>query len=103
MHRMRRAAFVALIITSFAASLAVARPAVISGPVHVVEADTLAVGSIRVRLKGVDAMERGTPEGDSASAAMRAFCPEGSTGDVHLDRRENSQARGWVLRPQRRP
>jgi micrococcal nuclease len=62
-----------------AASGAAAQPFTVSGPVRVIDADTLVVNGISVRLKGVDAMERGTPEGDGATATMRALVREGET------------------------
>ena len=57
MHRMRRAALCAQ--SHLRGKLAVA-----SGISEVTCGRDIEVGSIRVRLKGVDAMERGTPEGD---------------------------------------
>jgi endonuclease YncB( thermonuclease family) len=45
----------------------------ISGPVHVIDADTVIVSSTRVRLKGVDAAELGTPRGENARRVMMAI------------------------------
>jgi endonuclease YncB( thermonuclease family) len=42
----------------------------ISGPSYVIDGDTVVVGTVHVRLKGVDAAERGTALGDAATAAM---------------------------------
>jgi micrococcal nuclease len=51
----------------------------ISRPARVVDADTVDIGSRRVRLKGVDGAERFTPRGDDATAIMR-----GIVGDSEL-------------------
>ena len=47
--------------------------ATIFGPAVVVDADTVDVGGVRVRLKGVDAAELGTPRGDEARRQMQAI------------------------------
>ena len=48
------------------ATAATADPLVVSGPAIVLDADTVIVGTTRVRLKGVDAAERGTERGEDA-------------------------------------
>jgi micrococcal nuclease len=68
---------IALSVVCLTSSEAAARPVTFSGPVHVVDGDTLVVNGVSVRLKGVDAMERGTPEGDAATAAMRGLVRDG--------------------------
>jgi endonuclease YncB( thermonuclease family) len=47
-----------------------ADPHVISGPSRVLDGDTVVVGEIHVRLKGVDAPERGTELGEFAREIM---------------------------------
>jgi endonuclease YncB( thermonuclease family) len=47
-----------------------AEPLVISGPARVLDGDTVDVAGVRVRLKGVDAAERGDPIGENARALM---------------------------------
>jgi endonuclease YncB( thermonuclease family) len=70
----------ALIVTAcmIAAGGATARPLTASGPVEVVDGDTLFIGEVEVRLKGVDAMEAWTREGQRATEAMMALAPDGS-------------------------
>jgi endonuclease YncB( thermonuclease family) len=51
----------------------------VTGLVQVIDADTLAIGGIAVRLKGVDAMERDTPEGNSARKTMLTIVSNGET------------------------
>ncbi len=50
----------------------------ISGPARVIDGDTVVVGDTHVRLKGVDAAERGTERGDDAKAIMMGIV----TGDL---------------------
>ena len=50
-----------------------AHAAEISGPSRVIDGDTVVVGDVHVRLKGVDAAERGTMRGDDATAIMRGI------------------------------
>jgi endonuclease YncB( thermonuclease family) len=69
-------AFVALANASFTVSLTAAELRTLSGLVHVVDADTLKVGGVAMRLKSVDAMEPGTPEVDAATAKMCNFIHE---------------------------
>jgi endonuclease YncB( thermonuclease family) len=57
-------------IACLMASVAVAEPLVISGPARVLDGDTVDVAGLRVRLKGVDAAERGDPIGENARAVM---------------------------------
>ena len=47
-----------------------AEPHVISGPSRVLDGDTVVVGETHVRLKGVDAAERGTELGEFAREIM---------------------------------
>jgi endonuclease YncB( thermonuclease family) len=47
--------------------------ATISGPVRVIDGDTVVVAGTRVRLKGVDAAELGTARGENARRAMIAL------------------------------
>jgi endonuclease YncB( thermonuclease family) len=54
----------------------------ISGPARIVDGDTVVVGDIHVRLKGVDAAELGTTLGDAAKAVMLSIV----TGDLTIDR-----------------
>jgi hypothetical protein len=51
----------------------------VTGLVQVIDADTLAIGGIAVRLKGVDAMERDTPEGNIARKTMLTIVSNGET------------------------
>ena len=51
-------------------SLAAADPLVISGPARVIDGDTVMVAGLHVRLRGVDASERGTPLADNATAVI---------------------------------
>ena len=44
--------------------------ATITGPARVIDGDTVVVSSTHVRLKGVDAAERGTARGEAARRAM---------------------------------
>jgi endonuclease YncB( thermonuclease family) len=45
----------------------------ITGSSRVIDGDTVSVNNIHVRLKGVDAAERGTPLGDDATQVMRGI------------------------------
>jgi endonuclease YncB( thermonuclease family) len=45
-------------------------PAIISGHARVLDGDTVVVGGVVVRLKGVDAAERGTLRGENARDVM---------------------------------
>jgi endonuclease YncB( thermonuclease family) len=47
-----------------------ADPLTVSGPARVIDGDTVVVGGVHVRLKGVDAAERGTERGDDATQVM---------------------------------
>jgi endonuclease YncB( thermonuclease family) len=67
---MKRNILVAIAIAIGCATQAVAKPLTISGPSRVVDADTVVVNGIHVRLKGVDAAERGTARGDDATQVM---------------------------------
>jgi len=58
-------------------SLAAADPLVISGPARVIDGDTVVVAGTPVRLKGVDASERGTERGDNATAVMTGIVGNG--------------------------
>ena len=49
----------------------------ISGPAHVLDGDTVVVGGITVRLKGVDAPELGTALGEIARSVMTAIVAGG--------------------------
>jgi endonuclease YncB( thermonuclease family) len=60
-------------VALLASAPAIAEPSVVSGRAHVVDADTVIVGETHVRLKGVDAAERGTARGDAATAIMRGI------------------------------
>jgi endonuclease YncB( thermonuclease family) len=51
------------------------RGGVISGPAFVIDADTVVVDGTKVRLKGVDAAELGTPLGETAKRRMQALVP----------------------------
>jgi endonuclease YncB( thermonuclease family) len=46
---------------------------VISGPARVLDADTVVVSGVHVRLKGVDAAERGTDLGEAARIIMQTI------------------------------
>ena len=52
------------------ATVAMADPLTVSGPARVLDGDTVIVGTTHVRLKGVDAAERGTERGEDARAVM---------------------------------
>ena len=54
----QRACTLGLVLACLATA-ATADPLVVSGPAIVLDADTVIVGNTRVRLKGVDAAERG--------------------------------------------
>ncbi|MBA4037434.1 MAG: nuclease [Bradyrhizobium sp.] len=54
-----------------------------TGPSHVVDGDTVDVGDIRVRLKGVDASERHTDLGKAAKIIMQTIVG-GSDLTCHL-------------------
>jgi endonuclease YncB( thermonuclease family) len=62
----------AALVASIAFSAAQAAET-LSGPSRVLDGDTVVVGGIHVRLKGVDAAERGTVRGDDATAIMRSI------------------------------
>ena len=55
------------------ATSALTGPHEISGPSRVIDGDTVVVGDVHVRLKGVDAAERGTERGDIATEVMIAI------------------------------
>ena len=57
-------------IACISATAAAADPLTISGPARVIDGDTVVVGGVHVRLKGVDAAERGTERGDDATQVM---------------------------------
>jgi endonuclease YncB( thermonuclease family) len=57
-------------LTIACANSAFADPHVISGPNRVLDGDTVVVGETHVRLKGVDAAERGTELGEFAREIM---------------------------------
>lgn len=65
----QRACTLGLVLACLATA-ATADPLVVSGPAIVLDADTVIVGTTRVRLKGVDAAERGTERGEDARAVM---------------------------------
>jgi endonuclease YncB( thermonuclease family) len=69
----------ALALLASALPAAAATPSIITGLVQVVDGDTLMVGSVSVRLKGVDAMELDTPEGNTAKTAMLKIVSNGET------------------------
>ena len=54
-------------------TVAMADPLTVSGHAHVVDGDTVDVAGVRVRLKGVDAAERGTERGDDATQIMKGI------------------------------
>ena len=56
---------------------AVAEPLSITGPARVVDGDTVVVAGTHVRLKGLDAAERGTPLGEQAKQVMEGIVGEG--------------------------
>ena len=55
------------------ASLRLLDPLTVSGPARVIDGDTVAVGEIHVRLKGVDARRARHGAGDAATAAMQVI------------------------------
>ena len=55
------------------ATAATAEPLSVSGPAHVIDGDTVDVEGVRIRLKGVDASERGTERGDDATQIMKGI------------------------------
>jgi endonuclease YncB( thermonuclease family) len=63
----------ATIIAALMITTASAEPLSITGPARVVDGDTLVVGTTRVRLKGVDAAERGTDLGEAARIVMETI------------------------------
>ena len=65
----QRACTLGLVLACLATA-ATADPLVVSGLAIVLDADTVIVGTTRVRLKGVDAAERGTERGEDARAVM---------------------------------
>jgi endonuclease YncB( thermonuclease family) len=94
----RRKAKAALACAALALTYALAAPtptaaqATVTGPARVIDGDTIAIGTTRVRLQGVDAAELGTARGAAARAAMLAIVGTGPltcalTGE-HTWRRE---------------
>ena len=77
------------------ATVAMADPLTVSGPARVLDGDTVIVGTTHVRLKGVDAAERGTERGEDARAVMMGIV----TSDLYLppDWRENPSPRSRLL------
>jgi endonuclease YncB( thermonuclease family) len=80
------------IIAGLMITTASADPLSITGPARVVDGDTVDVAGIRVRLKGVDAAERGTDLGEAARVIMMTILDGGPltcrlTGE-HTWRRE---------------
>lgn len=61
-------AFVASILAALCLNCAV-----LHGIPHVIDGDTVRIDQTTVRLKGVDAPERGTPDGDRSTVHMRAI------------------------------
>jgi endonuclease YncB( thermonuclease family) len=49
----------------------------ITGPAYVVDGDTVDVAGTRIRLKGVDAAERGTDLGEAARVVMQVIIGDG--------------------------
>ena len=68
----------AVIAACLMTTAAAAGPASITGPAYVIDGDTVVVGDVHVRLKGVDAAERGTPLGDEATQVMRGIVNGGA-------------------------
>jgi len=62
-----------LIAVACLAAPAAAEPLSVSGPAHVIDGDTVDVEGVRIRLKGVDASERGTERGDDATQIMKGI------------------------------
>ena len=59
---------IVIVIACLTATAAFAGQSTITGPARVIDGDTVVVGTTHVRLKGVDAAERGTPLGEHAKA-----------------------------------
>ena len=64
----------------------------ITGPARVLDGDTVIVGGVTVRLKGVDAAERGSERGQNARRVMRG--DRQRRADLHAHRPANVAARG---------
>jgi endonuclease YncB( thermonuclease family) len=62
-----------LLIFLLSVAPAAAGQSSITGPAYVIDGDTVVVGTTHIRLKGVDAAERGTPLGDEATQVMRGI------------------------------
>ena len=67
----RQSAYTLSFAIACLATAAMADPLTVSGHAHVVDGDTVDVAGVRVRLKGVDAAERGTERGDDATQIMK--------------------------------
>jgi endonuclease YncB( thermonuclease family) len=80
---MTRTHVLAFIAGCLLTTASVAGSSTISGPARVIDADTVVVNGTTVRLKGVDAAERGTPPGDEATEVMRGII-NGSALTCHL-------------------
>ncbi|MBA4033535.1 MAG: hypothetical protein C0480_02870 [Bradyrhizobium sp.] len=63
----------AIIVIIAASTAAAASFTTISGPSRVLDGDTVAVGNIIIRLKGVDAPERSTDLGEAATTVMKTI------------------------------
>ena len=70
---------------------AVAAEATLTGPAAIVDGDTVQIGGVKVRFKGVSAPERGTQEGKAASAYLRSLIGE---SPVRCDL-TGETTRGW--------
>ena len=66
-----------IILAVLMSTSAAAAAAEITGPGRVVDGDTVIVGDTRVRLKGVDAAERGTDLGEAARIVMMTIVDGG--------------------------
>jgi len=62
------------------ASPVLAAEATLTGLTAIVDGDTVQIGGVKVRFKGVSAPERNTPEGKAASAYLRSLIGESPVG-----------------------
>ena len=66
----RQRACISSVAIACLTTVAAADPLTVSGPARVIDGDTVIVGTTHVRLKGVDAAERGSERGDDATQIM---------------------------------
>jgi endonuclease YncB( thermonuclease family) len=93
------------LIFQYTIGTAAADQLTVSGHARVIDGDTIAIGSTHVRLKGVDAAERGTVIGEEARRAMMAIVGyDNTTGDltcVLIGEKTWRREVGYCFRPDR--